>query len=297
MKLLPVWVLAGGLLLTACGGKEPIEDYDHEPNPELEDRINSMMNEEEVDKTPVVVSWDDLKSGDLKDGQVVIIKGYIERLATSITTYSDDRFYFHLLSRRNEDGYHATVRLPIGRTRNKIKSLPDSFTQEDLVVTTKNSNKAGVAAYVEVIGEYSESIFPESGCEIDMMEVRLLDESFDATVLDEAVELTDEVVKKPSPEPIYAYMDVEITMDMNFTVLDMYYIGVTPISNSSVKKIKVDIGYWPGTVAKANNGGLYLIDLDGEAVVKGDKARVYGTYEFDKTDGKGDFNVEEVVKL
>ena len=274
--------------IASCSSEPGLSEYD-----EYFEAVEAMEEEEEVDTTPVNITWDDLKSGKLKEGQVVILKCYIDPLGnTKYSSGSSSSFY--ISPRRNGDHkFRASVSLPLGTGENEIYKMPNEYYHTDLKVTTIGGEIAGVSSHVEIKGFYDPGYSPEDNCTIDLMEITLLD--FDATVLDEAVELTDELLNEKFEGTRYVYMDMILSMRNKFVIGEQnFMLSVDPISNSEVKSILCQVGYWPGT--KSDAEGSYLIDMEGNLIGEGEKIRAYGTYE-QRSIGSGTFNLEEVIKL
>lgn len=284
-----------GATLISCSDsaekeKEDIEDL-------------SVQNEEkEMSKTPIKVSWEDLNSGDLVEGQMIILEGYIQSLPKSIASFdaNEENSWFTMTSRRNQSySYVAMVSLSVGTEENQMHKLPDPYTQDDLKIVTNFGNLAGVSSRVQVIGAYSPGFLAGSGCSIDLTEVKLLDEEFDKLVLESAIELNDNTINDPSKDSCYSFMDVQLKINDLVTMDNRYYwIDIKQKTNSFLTSVLIEQGTRAGTVGESNdNTKLCVFDIDGAVVNNGSKVRLYGSFRQNPLSSRGVFIVEEIVAM
>ncbi|GEM_PF-5459387 len=286
---------AAFLLLTSCGGGEPEE----EPiDPEIQAIMDEMEAAENMDKTPFEVTWEQMESGEVKPGQVVIFEAYISPLNDTRTSYGNSSTSFSAVERRNKDsGKYVLVSIPVGKGKNQMEKLPDEYYHSDLKVHTNNDSVASVGERVRITGELDRGI-SDRAMSIDLIEIEKLG-GFDDSVIEDAVELTEEYVKSKEDElekGIYGYLDVDLTFRFTFAIGQQNYsLGFEANNNSEITSGLFQIGYWPGTMTTDDNGNIYLYTMDGDFAQKGEKVRLYGS--LSKSYSSTSFRVEEVVKL
>ena len=295
MKMKSIFAfMAISFAIVSCSGSSHEEE---EMDPDVAAYLEELEEAKNIDKTPINVTWEQIQSGELKKGQVLIFESYIQPLANERTTYSESTNYFTVSTRRNEDNpYYGRINLPNGTDPNEMKRLPEEYYHTDVKVTTSNDTIAGVSSRVKITGEYDPGIFPESSFNIDLAEVELL-EGFDDSIFETAVPMTNEIAQdKTEDKRTYVYMDVELTFKYVFKIGQQNYsLGVDAGDVTEITTVMVQVGYWPGTMTTDDAGNIYLYDIDENLVQKGDKVRLYGSYNVGISSGT--FKVEEVIKL
>ncbi len=295
-KMKHAYLIAGLLIFSSCGSDEP-QDYSYGFDDDYE------VPEEEVLEM-MAVSWEDLASGELKDGQPITIEGYVGPLPSTIFSYDDSELGIDLYERRNQcDGFCLDVDIPIGSSKNHVRSLPDDYQQSDLKIMTNDAETAGVGDYVRMEGIFTKSSSSDAiYFDADKIE-KLTKPSFDESIFETAVELTDEVIEDESKDGAYAYMDVKMDLSMYMMVYDnQYTVDISQKNNSFLKSTYVIIGESEGQmralVDNFTDSDFIVVDTKGnEQKGASGKYRIYGTFNQLDIDSKGTFTVEEFVKL
>lgn len=295
-KMKHSYLVAALLLLGSCGSDEA-QDYSYGFEDDYE------VPEEEVLEM-ITVTWEDLASGELEDGQPITIEGYVGPLPSTIYSYDDSELGIDLYERRNQsDGFHLDVDIPIGSSKNHVRSLPDDYQQSDLKIMTNEAETAGVGDYVRMEGIFTKSSSSDAiyfdADKIEMLEKPVFDES----IFETAVELTNEVIEDESKDGAYVYMDVKMDLRMYMMVYDNEYtVEISQKNNKYLESASIRIGNSEGKmhelVDNFTDSDFIIYDAQGNQQ-KGasGKYRVYGTFNQLDTDSKGIFTVEEFVKL
>ena len=266
-------------------------------------------NPDPIDKTPFKVTWAELRSGNLKEGQVVILDGYIGALSDENFT-STNLEYMLILERRNQaHPFQVRAAFEYGDDKNQLQmpdenylhwdirhnSTPEEYYHSDIGITSNTGGTVVVGAHVQITGTYSPGSKGKY-CNIKPTKIDFLDfyYDFDETVLETAVELTDEKVKQHTDETSYYYMDVVMSFSQ---VADgskhKKTIVVESLSNNTVNTLFCQTGFWRGTLNDDPEYGLFINGLNGE-IIEGDTARIYGTI---SSSNSSHFVVEEVNRL
>ncbi len=272
------------LMAVSCGPKE-----DNSPPPKV-----SEEEEEPIDTTPVAVTWEQLRSGELKKDQVIILDAYIAALYDQ-HYYSKYGTSLYVYPRRNQSHpFRTSMRLQMGNGHNEMEKLGEEYYHSDVRIKTNSGGTAVIGSHVQITGVYDPGFRPEESCTIELKTIELLD-GFDESVLETAIELTDEKVKTADGQDTYYFMDAVLTMSMVFKAGNQnLMINLEPLSNKKVKTINCQTGYWTGTADDDLTDGInYLHGINGD-VVEGDTIRVYGTFKGGTTSY---FEMEEVVRL
>ncbi len=106
------------------------------------------------------------------DNKRVSIEGYVTMPGTSYQTGNNAQLSF--IERPNEISapFNFILSMNVGDGKNTMKSLPDKYKPEDIVVTGKNGEKIGVGDRVKITGKLSVS---SDYCSIDCQEIEKVD--------------------------------------------------------------------------------------------------------------------------
>ena len=279
---------------------------------EYSDTANEVENSKLLE-TPVRVSWEQIRSGELEKGQVVILEGFIGTLSDRDYSPTDLKF-IPLLSRRNEtSSFTVNTKIEYGENGNQMMALDNEYFNmglrngasrneyyhTDIRIHTNTGGTAVVSTHVEITGIYDPGANPTESCTITTTNIEYLDD-FDGAVFTEAIELTNEKVDEHNNESTYFVMDAVMTMSsMQEAGKYKVMIDVKPISNNRVTEIICHTGFWTGTYDDGSYDEYedreldYIYGVNGN-VIQGDSVRLYGTL---SADDSPKFRLEEVVRL
>lgn len=299
MKQLTLFVFASALVLSSCGGSEKEGGLK---------RLQEMMerdSKKNVDLKPVKLEIEDVFKGGYEAEQTLVYEGYIGQVPTTISM-SGGKMDVRIFPRRNQtNGNYVNLDVTIGTSKNNVKSLPEKYKQEDLIVFADDNTKLGVGDKVRVTatGYYSSTnYFSMEAVTIEAIK----EDKFNKDVFDDAVALTSAMVHDTSVHEVYGYMDGVLSIPTVFySMYGEIALNFKTGTNKDFDKVDIRTGKGPSTMnelpASYTPKDLVVRDLDGNAIKAGAKVRVYGTwqrYSFVSSTGLGGtFKVEEIVKL
>jgi len=294
-------LLTASFVLHSCGGGDPRADDDLS---DLMDEYDENIEEEEkVDLSPIEVSWEQLISDELVDNQNVIFNAYVGKLPTTMYSYDNREITVEFYPRRNQiQGEKMRVDITIGTSPGHVRSLPEEYAQEDLKIVCEGGKTAGVGSFVQVHGVFSNSTADYYNY-LDLTKISLLENSFDESTFDKAVELTNEVIEDTTLDDTYSYMDVSMETSMYMSPWDgRYSVNISQKNNSFLKSAYITIGAQAGGMDQLTDGftdkDFIVYDYNGDAQkAASGKYRIFGTFNPLDVEAKGTFSVEEIKKL
>lgn len=262
----------------------------------------------EPDPGPRAVQWAEVYAESLKPDEKVILEAYVGPLP-SFMSIGGSSLYIDFYERRNQDGgFYIHASLPTGESPNQVKSLPSSFQQSDLIITTDDGTTVGVGDYVRMEGKFSKASSEEYDY-LEVTKIEKIEQEFDPAQLDRAIELTDEIAEDSTQQGSYVYMDasMRLGMFMGGFMSEKYNVVIDQKNNQYVNSAGFMVGEQAGQMKELEDGftdeDFIIHDINGEAMNGGKgKFRLYGTWKQGKSYSEDDqlsiyFEVEEVKKL
>ncbi|MBD3636108.1 MAG: hypothetical protein HUJ25_02105 [Crocinitomicaceae bacterium] len=287
--------LAIALFMWSCGGgDETTDETTYESDNE---------STEEVDETPVEATYEMLLKGEVEDNRTVVFETFVAPLPSTMY-FGDGELSLNFYERRNQtEGPHMNVDIREGNDNNEVESLPEEYYQDDLKIHTDDGDVAVVGDYVRITGTFSEASDANYQY-VDLKKIEKLDYSFDESIFDNAVELTDDFITNVENDNGYAYIDGTLELSMFMSSFDgsTYSVTINQDMNSYSEMVYINIGNGPSSMNALNEGftdeDFIVRDYKGtEHNGSSKKFRLYGTFNQLDVDSKGIFHVEEIVVL
>lgn len=288
-------LIAIGLLVVSCGGNDPNKKT-------IADLINDAADKVNESSKPQSVSIESLFEKEYESAQTLEFEGFIGAIPSTIS-WSGGRMTVEIVERRSQTGGRSVrLDMPLGKDKNHVYELPETYKQSDLKVVADDGTILGVGDRVKVkaTGYYRSGDY----CSIDVVSVQAIDGEFDPAVFEKAVPLTNAILEDTAAKSVYCYMEGNLAIPTVF--FSMYgEIGLkfTTKTNSKLDKVDVMVGSGPSTMNVLPDSytakDLVVRDYAGNEIPRGGKVRVYGVwdrYSF-KSSGSGPngtFKLEEI---
>lgn len=270
---------------------------------DLMDKYDTYEEPNPADVAPIEVNWETLISKELDDKKNVIFEAYVAKLPLTMYNYDKRELTLDFYERRNQiEGAKMRIDIVIGTSPAHVRSLPEDYGQDDLKIICEDGKSAKVGSKVSIEISYKNST-AEGYNYGDLTSITLIDDVFDESSLEDAVELTNEVIEDTTADKVYAYFDASMETSRYMTPFDgKYTISVNQKNNKYLERSYVYIGTTAGKMEQLHDGFLdkdFLIyDYKGEAQKAGSgKYRLYGTFNQLDVESKGVFTIEEIKKL
>jgi hypothetical protein len=280
--------------LPACHNNNAANLADIEKNGKIANAyLDSMNQADSLAKygTPLTVDFTQVLDK-ANDGKRVSIEGYVTMPTTSYQSGSSAQLDF--IERPNEFSapFNFILSVNVGDGKNTMKTLPDKYKAEDIVITGKNGEKIGVGDRVKITGKLSAN---SDYCSLDCQEIEKVDPvEIDYSKLN-ATKITSSspATAAQNDKLVYAEGTLEIpslTTGGDYTFVYLNVPGMTD-------HLTIDIAYGDGPAKLEPLPDNYtekdfkVHDNKGDVINTKKKVRVYGLWKDDR------FKVESIENI
>ena len=255
------------------------------------------------------VNWKSLKNGEVlseelaaSNSALVTVEGYVGNITPGIES-KEGVLRIRIFEKRHQrEAFYLDASITNGTDPNQANLKTDDPKDEDLIIIADDGTELQVGDPIRLTGIYGWATSPKFKWLHDVSKIEKKDVSFDASMLDEAEELTDEVIEDDanSKEMTYNYLEGVLgDLSPGSSMKNGYSVKFDPDNNSHIEYVTIRKGGGPSSAVLPEvymEGKPFTIyDYQGKKANSTTPVRLYGTFHHGIGHGKGTFYVEEIM--